>query len=105
MDTTYQTSVLSVDREETLTQVGLRLVLLITHVVERLETTEETSEWETILPHGQTLDMIPTEVGVTVIIMDILQRLHLYLVLLQCSQPESVGFVVVAGSFLMVTEE
>ena len=30
-----------------------------------------------ILLHGQTLDMIPTEVGVTVIIMDNLQHLHL----------------------------
>jgi len=77
MDTTYQTSVLSVDREETLTQVGLRLVLQTTHVVERLEITEETSEWETILPHGQTPDMIPTEVGVTVIIMVNLRLLHL----------------------------
>jgi hypothetical protein len=77
MDTTYQTSVLSVDREEMLTQVGLRLVLLTTHVVERLEITEETSEWETILLHGQTPDMIPTEVGVTVIIMVNLRLLHL----------------------------
>ena len=77
MDTTYQTSVPLVDREEMLTQVGLRLVLLTTHVVERLEITEETSEWETILPHGQTLDMIPTEVGVTVIIMVNLRLLHL----------------------------
>ena len=77
MDTTYRTSVLLVDREEMPTQVGLRLVLLITHVVERLGTTEETSEWETTLPHGQTLDMIPTEVGVIVFIMVNLRLLHL----------------------------
>ena len=66
-----------VDREEMLTQVGLNLVLLIPHVVERLETTEETLDLETILVHGRTPDMIPTEVGVTVIIMVILLLLHL----------------------------
>jgi hypothetical protein len=77
MDTTYQTSVLLVDREEMPTQVGLRLVHLITHVADSLETTVETSDLETTLPHGQTLDMIPTEVGVTVIIMDNLLLLRL----------------------------
>ena len=73
----YQTSVLLVDREEMLTQTGLKLVRLITHVVDSLETTEETLDLETILVHGRTPDMIPTEVGVTVIIMVILLLLHL----------------------------
>ena len=77
MDITYQTSVLLVDREEMLTQTGLKLVRLITHVVDSLETTEETLDLETILVHGRTPDMIPTEVGVTVIIMDNPQHLHL----------------------------
>ena len=105
MDTTYRTSVLLVDREEMPTQVGLRLVHLIMHVVDSLDKMEETSDLETTLPHGQTLDMIPTEVGVTVIIMVNHPLLRLYLELLQCSQSENVGFVVVAGLFLMVTEE
>tara|TARA_B100000575_G_C23093712_1_gene630656 strand:+ start:649 stop:885 length:237 start_codon:yes stop_codon:yes gene_type:complete len=78
MDTTYRTSVLLVDKEEMPTQVGLRLVRLITHVADSLETMEETLDTETILPHGQTLDMILTEVGVTVIITDNLPHLHLY---------------------------
>ena len=69
MDTTYQTSVLLVDREEMPTQTGLRLVHLTMHVADSLATMEETSDLETTLPHGQTPDMIPTEVGVTVIIM------------------------------------
>ena len=77
MDTTYQTSVLLVDVEVTPTQVGQLVVHLRTHVVEVLKQTEETSEWETTLPHGQTLDMIPTEVGVTVFIMVNLRLLHL----------------------------
>ena len=59
------------------TQVGLRLVHLTMHVADRLDKMEETSDSETTLPHGQTLDMIPTEVGVTVIIMVILLLLHL----------------------------
>ncbi len=59
------------------TQVGLRLVHLITHVADSLDKMEETSDLETTLPHGQTLDMIPTEVGVTVIIMDNLLLLRL----------------------------
>ena len=69
MDITYLTSVLLVDVVQTLTQVGQLLVHLSTPVVEVLLQTEETSEWETILPHGQTPDMIPTEVGVTVTTM------------------------------------
>ena len=77
MDQTYLTSVRLVDVEEWQTLLVVLLVHLSTHVVERLEITEETSEWETILPHGQTLDMIPTEVGVTVIIMVNLRLLHL----------------------------
>tara|TARA_B100000161_G_scaffold230938_1_gene178456 strand:- start:191 stop:424 length:234 start_codon:yes stop_codon:yes gene_type:complete len=77
MDTTYQTSVLLVDREEMPTQVGLRLVHLTMHVADRLDKMEETSDSETTLLHGQTLDMIPTEVGVTVIIMDNLLLLRL----------------------------
>ena len=105
MDTTYRTSVLLVDREEMPTQVGLRLVHLTMHVVDSLDKMEETSDLETTLPHGQTLDMTHTEVGATVSIMVNLLLPHRYLERLLISQLENVGYVVVAGLFLMVTEE
>ena len=68
---------LLVDVEETPTEVGQLVVHLRTHVVEVLKQTEETSELETTVQSGLHLDMIPTEVGVTVIIMDNPQHLHL----------------------------
>ena len=77
MDQTYLTSVRLVDVEEWQILLGVLLVHLSTHVVERLEITEETSELETTVEHGLLLDMIHTEDGVIVTNMLILQRLHL----------------------------
>ena len=61
----------------TLIQVGQLLVHLLTHVVERLETTEETSELETTVVCGLFLNMIHTEDGVIVSNMLTPQHLHL----------------------------
>ena len=69
MDQTYLTSAPLVDVEEWQILLGVPTVHLLTHVVERLETTEETSELETTVQSGLHLDTIPTEVGVTVITM------------------------------------
>ena len=77
MDQTYLTSVRLVDVEEWQILLGVLLVHLLTHVVERLEITEETSELETTVEHGLLPDMIHTEDGVIVTNMLILQRLHL----------------------------
>ena len=81
MDQTYLTSVRLVDVEEWQILLGVLLVHLSTHVVERLEITEETSELETTVEHGLILGMIHTEDGVTVISMHTLLLLHLFLVL------------------------
>ena len=77
MDQTYLTSVRLVDVEEWQILLGVLLVHLLTHVVERLEITEETSELETTVELGLLPDMIHTEDGVIVTNMLILQRLHL----------------------------
>ena len=77
MDQTYLTSVRLVDVEEWQILLGVLLVHLSTHVVARLEITEETSELETTVELGLLLDMIQTEDGVIVTNMLILQRLHL----------------------------
>ena len=74
---TYLTSVLLVVAEEWQTLLGVQTVHPSTHVVERLEITEETSELETTVELGLLLDMIHTEDGVIVTNMLILQRLHL----------------------------
>ena len=77
MDQTYLTSVRLVDVEEWQILLGVLLVHLSTHVVERLEITEETSELETTVELGLLLGMIHTEDGVIVTNMLTLQRLHL----------------------------
>ena len=77
MDTTYLTSVLLVDVVQTLTQVGQLVVHPSTPVVEVLQQTEETLEWVIMLVCGTYRDMIPTEVGVTVITTLIDPLLHL----------------------------
>ena len=77
MDITSLTSVLLVDVEQTLTQVGLLVVHLSIPVVEVLQQTVETSEWVIMLVYGTYQDTIPTEVGVTVIITVIDPLLHL----------------------------
>ena len=63
--------------EEWQTLLGVQTVHLSTHVVERLEITEETSELQTTVEVGLLPDMIHTEDGVIVTNMLILQRLHL----------------------------
>ena len=60
---------LSVDVVVTLTQVGRTNVQHLIHVVDSLETMVETLELETTVVFGLHQDMIPTEVGVIVIIM------------------------------------
>ena len=77
MDITSLTSVLLVDVEQTLTQVGLLVVHLSIPVVEVLQQTVETSEWVITLVYGTYQDTILTEVGVTVIITVIDPLLHL----------------------------
>jgi len=77
MDITSLTSVLLVDVEQTLTQVGLLVVHLSIPVVEVLQQTVETSEWVIMLVYGTYQDTILTEVGVTVIITVIDPLLHL----------------------------
>ena len=67
MDITSQVSVLLVDVEVTLTQVGQLVVHLLTPVVVLLAITVETLELVTTVLSGLHLDTIPTEVGVTVI--------------------------------------
>ena len=63
--------------EEWPTLLGVQTVHLSTHVVERPEITEETSELETTVELGLLPDMIHTEDGGIVTNMLILQRLHL----------------------------
>tara|TARA_Y200000002_G_scaffold275743_1_gene229983 strand:- start:72 stop:305 length:234 start_codon:yes stop_codon:yes gene_type:complete len=77
MDQTYLTSAPLVDVEEWQTLLGVQTVHLLTHVVERLETTEETSELETTVVHGLLPDTIHIEDGVIVTNMLTLQHLHL----------------------------
>ena len=77
MDITSLTSVLLVDVEQTLTQVGQLLVHLLIPVAEVLHQTVETSDWVIMLVYGTYQDTIPTEVGVTVIITVIDPLLHL----------------------------
>ena len=77
MDQTYLTSAPLVDVEEWQTLLGVPTVHLLTHVVERLETTEETSELETTVVHGLLPDTIHIEDGVIVSNMLTLQHLHL----------------------------
>ena len=60
---------LSVDVVVMLTQVGRTHVQHLIHVVDSLETMVETLELETTVVFGLHQDMIPTEVGVIVIIM------------------------------------
>ena len=74
---TYLTSVLLVVAEEWQTLLGVQTVHPSTHVVERLEITEETSELETTVELGLLLDTIHTEDGVIVINTLIPQHLHL----------------------------
>ena len=77
MDQTYLTSAPLVDVEEWQTLLGVPTVHLLTHVAERLETTEETSELETTVVHGLLPDTIHIEDGVIVSNMLTLQHLHL----------------------------
>ncbi len=63
--------------EEWQIHLGVLDVHLLTHVAERLETTEETSELETTVVHGLFLNMIHTEDGVIVSNMLTPQHLHL----------------------------
>tara|TARA_B100001248_G_C27129630_1_gene339481 strand:- start:117 stop:350 length:234 start_codon:yes stop_codon:yes gene_type:complete len=77
MDQTYLTSAPLVVVEEWQTLLGVLLVHLITFAVERLETTEETSELETTVVSGTLPDMIHIEGGVIVISMLTPQHLHL----------------------------
>tara|TARA_Y100000992_G_C21146067_1_gene433829 strand:+ start:253 stop:486 length:234 start_codon:yes stop_codon:yes gene_type:complete len=76
MDQTYLTSAPLVDVEEWQILLGVPTVHLLTHVVERLETTEETSELETTVVHGLLPDTIHIEDGVIVSNMLTLQHLH-----------------------------
>tara|TARA_B100000965_G_C19090891_1_gene540533 strand:+ start:106 stop:333 length:228 start_codon:yes stop_codon:yes gene_type:complete len=66
--------------EEWQTPLGVLLVHPLTHVVELLAITEETSELETMLVLGLHPDMIHIEDGVIVINTHTLLLLHLFLV-------------------------
>tara|TARA_B100001287_G_scaffold238605_1_gene212130 strand:- start:249 stop:701 length:453 start_codon:yes stop_codon:yes gene_type:complete len=102
MDITSQVSVLSVVIEVVTLTLGLQVVTLsLRDVVSSLVQWVETLVWETMLVHHTGL-MVGT-VTVTITTMQCLQVLHLSELLVFHTVLEDVGFVVVAGLFLMDT--
>ena len=102
MDITSQVSVLSVVIEVVILTHGLQVVTLsLRDVVSSLVQWVETLVWETILVHHTGL-MVGT-VTVSITMMQCLQELHSSELLVFHMVLENVGFVVVAGLFLMDT--
>ena len=102
MDITSQVSVLSVVIEVVTLTLGLQVVTLsLRDVVSSLVQWVETLVWETILVHH--IGLMVGTVTVSITMMQCLQELHSSELLVFHMVLENVGFVVVAGLFLMDT--